>query len=69
MDMYLIEDIENDAGMFRIWLRQDRLSYTVDIEAAGRFSKADAIRLEVRDHTKMWSESFAVNQSQRVVVK
>ena len=67
--MFLIEDVENETTFLRIWLKQDRMGYTTDIEQAGRFTRAEAISLEHAGFTKMWDEIVAVNNSRRGVIK
>lgn len=67
--MYLIENIESDSNYARLWWTSNKIGYTIDVDEAGRFSQAEAARLEQYGIAKMWPESVVLNLSKRVVVK
>lgn len=63
---YLIETLDQQ-GDLRLWWRPECNGSTVDVDQAGRFSAADAIRICREGDNKMWIEDQALAASRRVV--
>lgn len=68
--MYLIESLEHSNGELRLWWAPNGKGYTYDIDKAGRYSAAEALRI-CRDgyNEKMYLESEVLSKAVRMVRK